>query len=291
FDIVLFMGVLYHLKHPLLALERVCAVTKEMVAVDSFVLREEHRPGEQVERRPVMEFYETSEFGGQTDNWVGPSLECLLAFCRTAGFARAEVTAVLPHSACVACYRKWAPPLTDSEEAPKLIDALHHTNFGINFYSRRDEYVTCWFDWPAAELGLDDVKPEVDGYGVRPIRVLRADQQWQAQFRLPPGLDAGWREVRLRVGESGVSNAVAIAVDMPLGEPRLKIRGVSDGTTWKRDEIDFRHGDHLSLWIAGLPANADRNNLRVSVGGEAAEVVWVERSGSGRERQVNVLAP
>ena len=27
FDIVLFMGVLYHLKHPLLALERVCALT------------------------------------------------------------------------------------------------------------------------------------------------------------------------------------------------------------------------------------------------------------------------
>ena len=40
FDIVLFMGVLYHLKHPLLALERVCALTTEMAAVDSFILRE-----------------------------------------------------------------------------------------------------------------------------------------------------------------------------------------------------------------------------------------------------------
>jgi tRNA (mo5U34)-methyltransferase len=34
FDIVLFMGVLYHLKHPLLALERVCALATEMAAVD-----------------------------------------------------------------------------------------------------------------------------------------------------------------------------------------------------------------------------------------------------------------
>src|SRR5271167_5075804 len=74
FDIVLFMGVLYHLKHPLLALERVCAVTTEMAAVDSFVLREEHWPGAKLDRRPIMEFYETNEFGGQTDNWVGPSL-------------------------------------------------------------------------------------------------------------------------------------------------------------------------------------------------------------------------
>src|SRR6202142_665641 len=79
FDIVLFMGVLYHLKHPLLALERVCALTREMAAVDSFVLREDHRPGAQVEQRPIMEFYENDEFGGQTDNWVGPSVPCLLA--------------------------------------------------------------------------------------------------------------------------------------------------------------------------------------------------------------------
>src|SRR5439155_23813211 len=84
FDIVLFMGVLYHLKHPLLSLERVCALTTDLAAVDSFILREQHRPGENVERRPVMEFYETSEMGGQTDNWVAPSLSCLMAFCRTA---------------------------------------------------------------------------------------------------------------------------------------------------------------------------------------------------------------
>src|SRR5215813_12279415 len=34
FDIVLFFGVLYHLKHPLLALERVCSVTEGLAAVD-----------------------------------------------------------------------------------------------------------------------------------------------------------------------------------------------------------------------------------------------------------------
>src|SRR5665213_3034664 len=39
FDIVLFMGVLYHLKHPLLGLEKVCAVTTGMAVVDSFILR------------------------------------------------------------------------------------------------------------------------------------------------------------------------------------------------------------------------------------------------------------
>src|SRR6185312_1700016 len=111
FDIVLFMGVLYHLKHPLLALERVCAITKDLAVVDSFILREEHRPGENVENRPVMEFYENEEFGGQTDNWCGPSLPCLMAMCRTAGFARVEHRATLPNGACIACFRNWACPV------------------------------------------------------------------------------------------------------------------------------------------------------------------------------------
>src|SRR6202046_5001162 len=40
FDIVLFLGVLYHLKHPLLALERVCALATGLAAVGSLLLRE-----------------------------------------------------------------------------------------------------------------------------------------------------------------------------------------------------------------------------------------------------------
>lgn len=90
FDVVLFMGVLYHLKHPLLALERVCSVAKDLVAVESFVLRDRYRPGLGVEELPLMEFYENDEFGGEFDNWVAPSVPCLLALCRTAGFAQVE---------------------------------------------------------------------------------------------------------------------------------------------------------------------------------------------------------
>jgi hypothetical protein len=37
FDIVMFLGVLYHLKHPMLALEKVCELSTDMVCVESFV--------------------------------------------------------------------------------------------------------------------------------------------------------------------------------------------------------------------------------------------------------------
>src|SRR5580704_4686417 len=133
FDIVLFMGVLYHLKHPLLALERVCALTTNLAAVDSFVLQETLRAGEPVPQRPMIEFYENEEFGGQADNWCAPNLPCLMAMCRTAGFARVEHRGMLEHSACIACYRKWEPVAKLWGRAPELVEVWHHLNFGINF--------------------------------------------------------------------------------------------------------------------------------------------------------------
>lgn len=289
FDVVLFMGVLYHLKHPLLGLERVCSVTDGMAAVDSFVLREKHRPGIEVERRPVMEFYETDEFGGQTDNWVGPSLPCLLAFCRTAGFARTEFRGMLDFSACVACYRQWDEPRETKGPAPLLRSVLHHANFGINYDSAKDEYLNCYFETSHTELTPDDVKPWVGPYGVRPIRVRKADGQWLAQFKCPPGLPAGWHDVSLQIGRSPRSNAERIAVDLPVEVEALFIRSLCDGTTWEPGRIDLHLGNFLALWIEGLPANADRANLHVFVAGIRAPVAYVEpKEGS---RQVNVELP
>src|SRR5579871_6320834 len=130
FDIVMFLGVLYHLKHPLLALERVCSVTRDLACVDSFVLREPHHAELPFGGRLVMEFFETEEFGGQTDNWVAPSAPCLAALCRTAGFARVEFAGNLQYSASYACYRHWNVPQVEWGPAPQLIDAFHHLDFG-----------------------------------------------------------------------------------------------------------------------------------------------------------------
>lgn len=290
FDIVLFMGVLYHLKHPLLALERVCALTTEMAAIDSFVIRDEHRPGAGVEQRPVMEFYETNEFGGQTDNWVAPSVPCLMAFCRTAGFAQVELRSLLEKSACIACYRKW-DSTPSAQEGPELLDAVHDTNGGINFDSRRDEYVNAWFVWKSAALSCDDVKPEVGGLGVRPIDVKRFESDvWQVKLKLPPGLMPGWHDLRIRVAGSLPGSARAVAVDMPLEQTVLQINDLTDGATWTPGRVDLRQGLVLTLWVNGLSDNADRNNVRVAINGERAEVTYVA-SRRGQSGQINVKVP
>ena len=277
FDVVLFLGVLYHLRHPLLGLERVCAVTSGMAAVESFVVRPEHRPGEDVASRPILEFYETGELGGETDNWFGPNLPGLLALCRAAGFPRAEFQALLSNGAAVSCYRDWEPPPPEAAAAPVLIDVCQARNYGINLRADRDEYLSCWFEYPADALAAADLRPEVGAFGARAVYLGRvAENRWQANFRLPPGLDPGWHEVRLRTAASARSNACRIAVDLPLPAAALKVVN------------DVRQGDSISLWVEGLPDNADRANVEILLDGAPAQITYLEPYGTGKPRQVNV---
>jgi tRNA (mo5U34)-methyltransferase len=270
FDIVLFMGVLYHLKHPLLALERVCSVAKDLVAVESFVLKDRHRPGLGVENHPLMEFYENDEFGGQFDNWVAPTVPCLLGFCRTAGFARAELNNVHDYGAAVTCYRTW--PGGSASVAPldqnlKLVGAFNTDNGGLNFRSSSsDDYVGCHVAAEGVGLSSNSIQPEVSGYGSQPVFVGLVEGYWRVHFKLPPGLSSGWHQVRLRTPEA-VSNSVEIAVDVPLVAESLEIRAVYDAVNWQPFRISLENG-FVSIWVYGLPRNADRNNVKVSLAGK-----------------------
>jgi tRNA (mo5U34)-methyltransferase len=66
FDYTLFLGVLYHLRHPLRALEIVCALTKQLTIVDSFIVVDEDDEGHS--SLPWVEFYEHTELANQVDN-------------------------------------------------------------------------------------------------------------------------------------------------------------------------------------------------------------------------------
>jgi tRNA (mo5U34)-methyltransferase len=279
FDIVLFMGVLYHLKHPLLALERVCALATELAAVDSFVLRESQVPAEML-GRAVLEFFETDEMGGQTDNWFGPSLPALLGMCRVAGFARVELRAVLDYSACVACYRRWEEP-EGAGDAPHLHSALHTVNAGLNFRSDQDDYVSIWFDSPLA-LSWDNVQPEVSGFGSRPLSVMELRPHfWQVNFKLPPLTRPGWHEVRVRLAGGRRSNPQSIAVDVPLVVGRVRLSKVCDGTTWKPGELDTAQGSTVSFWVDGLPENADLDNVKATLGEQSLRLQYLEPPAKG----------
>ena len=102
FDLVLFMGVLYHLRHPLLALD----LLWEHVVRDRLVFQSMQRGSREVERLeedypfsetgifekpgyPAMYFVE-KYYSGDPTNWWIPNQACVEAMLRSAGF---EITA------------------------------------------------------------------------------------------------------------------------------------------------------------------------------------------------------
>ena len=289
FDFVFFLGVLYHLKHPLLALEIVCALTTETAIVESFVTDAETWRDHQAEI-PTLEFYETDELGNQLDNWFGPSVACLLAMCRAAGFARVELLHAGGFTAGVACFRHWEPvPDNPTEPAPEVAAVMNNRTLGINFSTRKEEYLSCWFRM-AREPERDELRFEVGGYGVPALYVRpEPDGSWLANFRLPPGLASGWHEARLRLATSAFGRSFRIAVDLPAHTDSVSIQGACDGRTWIPGETAA--GSFLSCWIAGLPENADRANTRVRLSETRLSVDYVGAPDAAGLRQVNAAVP
>jgi tRNA (mo5U34)-methyltransferase len=118
FDIVLFLGVLYHLRHPLLALDLI----HEHVARDILMFQSMQRGSNAVAAlESDYEFWETDHFdrpdypklhfveyryAGDPTNWWIPNRACVEAMLRSAGF---EITAH-PEDEVFICRRLDAPP-------------------------------------------------------------------------------------------------------------------------------------------------------------------------------------
>ena len=98
FDLVIFMGVLYHLRHPLLALDLI----REIVARDLLLFQTMQRGADTIDAvepdygffeaghfespgYPKMHFIEQS-YSGDPSNWWAPNAACTRAMLRSAGF-------------------------------------------------------------------------------------------------------------------------------------------------------------------------------------------------------------
>ena len=83
FDLVLFLGVLYHLKHPLLALERVASVTGKQLILETHI-------DMLMSKRPAIVFYPKDELEGDPTNWCGPNPAAVVAMLKTVGFKKVK---------------------------------------------------------------------------------------------------------------------------------------------------------------------------------------------------------
>jgi tRNA (mo5U34)-methyltransferase len=86
FDVVLFLGVLYHMTDPLGSLRRIRAVCDGLAIVETHARVVAGNDG-----APLAEFVEDDRIGDDPGNWWVPTAEAAAAMCRAAGFSRAEI--------------------------------------------------------------------------------------------------------------------------------------------------------------------------------------------------------
>lgn len=84
FDVVLFLGVLYHLRDPITALERVASVTSGLLVLETEV-------DLLLTRRPAAAIYPGTELNDDPTNWFGPNPAAVISMLKACGFASADV--------------------------------------------------------------------------------------------------------------------------------------------------------------------------------------------------------
>jgi tRNA (mo5U34)-methyltransferase len=84
FDLVIFWGVLYHLRHPLLALDNVRAVTRGEASLETAVCDAELP--RRLRARTMARFYRRGELSNDPSNWFAPTTAALEDWCISAGF-------------------------------------------------------------------------------------------------------------------------------------------------------------------------------------------------------------
>jgi tRNA (mo5U34)-methyltransferase len=89
FDVVFFLGALYHLREPFTALERLRQVTKELAVIETAAIA---LAGTE-DGRPLLEFLPEGELNGDPTNWFVPNHAALHAMLRRAGFTGTETVA------------------------------------------------------------------------------------------------------------------------------------------------------------------------------------------------------
>jgi hypothetical protein len=239
-----------------------------------------------------MEFYETDELGNQLDNWIGPSVGCLLAMCRAAGFARVELLYAGGFQGGAICYRKWEPVTDPRQEPPELLAVANTRTTGVNFSTRKEEYVSCWYRTAQQDVKREQLRFEIGGFGVPALFVRHEpDGTWLGNFRLPPGLRSGWNDARLRFADSDFGKNLRVAVDMPLRPGFVVLVGACDGKTFLVNTVTVRERGWISSWVQGLPENCDRENIRVLLGSTRLAIEYVGEEDCDGNRQINAAVP
>ena len=98
-DVVLFLGVIYHLEDPLRALRRLLRITGEQALIETEAMVIPGSP------EPLWRFFPSGELNHDRSNWWVPNIAGLVGALQAAGFAAVDVLAGEPEADAPRHYR------------------------------------------------------------------------------------------------------------------------------------------------------------------------------------------
>lgn len=237
FDITLALGLLYHLKHPILALENLYQVTKELLIIETAIMPPERTPesfvhplGEkQMLLHPLAFVENPADAKEQVFNWFLPGIEALKALLRTTGFDEVEVVEVKNERAVVVCRKAKGEASTHDElkhfvAQLKLAEGPHVCRASSELTFRLRVENVGQARWPAAgeaERGKGAVS-----LGSHLLRMDEEEVDWDyGRAPLPRDLEPGeTADIEFKVRAPHISGKYIVEFDM-----------VAEHITWFED--------------------------------------------------------
>jgi tRNA (mo5U34)-methyltransferase len=214
FDVTLALGLLYHLKHPILALENLYQVTKELLVIETAIMPSNQTPASlaysfgaaEVMLHPLAYVENSPGAKEQVYNWFLPGVNALLALLRNAGFDEVELIEEKSDRAVVVCRKskRHQPPelvlkhfvaQIKLKEAPRTARASAELTFRLQVEN------IGLAPWPAS--GDAGTEKGAVHLGSHLLRETEEEVEWDyARARLPRDLAPGELadlEVKLRL--------------------------------------------------------------------------------------------
>jgi tRNA (mo5U34)-methyltransferase len=248
FDITLALGLLYHLKHPILALENLFQVTKELLIIETAIMPPERTPesfmhplGQKQMLLHTLAFVENpTDAKEQVFNWFLPGVDALKAFLRTTGFDEVEVVEAKNERAIVVCRK--AKGETSTDDALKHVVAQLNLEDGphtcraaadLTFQVRVENIgLARWPRWTTA--GDADGGAGAVSLGSHLLRTDEEEVDWDyGRARLPRDLEPGeTASIEFKVRAPGTPGRYIVEFDM-----------VAEHVTWFEDHASgtLRH--------------------------------------------------
>jgi tRNA (mo5U34)-methyltransferase len=101
FDVVFYLGTLYHMENPFESIRRLARVTRQVAIIETEAI-----VAPRLEDEALCAFFESDELNHDISNWWAPNLKALTGMCRAAGFARTEVV-VGPKPSSTSAFRNF----------------------------------------------------------------------------------------------------------------------------------------------------------------------------------------